>query len=108
MTVNPQFPPKRKAGRPSNESLRQLEDGKREIQTLLELYENGATDVEVCAKLKINSRAFDKRMKEDDAFAQLVEYGRLACKAWWLMQGRTNIHNKNFNYSVWFANMSNR
>lgn len=53
-------------------------------------------------------KSFNKRVKEDSAFAELVEIGRLYAKAWWLRQMRTNLHSKSFNVSGWFAVMKNR
>lgn len=53
-------------------------------------------------------REFDKRLNNDDNFAKLVEYGRLAAKAWWLRNGRINLKDKSFQFSMWYANMKNR
>lgn len=95
-------------GRPSNAEKRQVSEKQTEIQRLVELYENGASDVEVCADLKYPWREFEKRLNNDDAFKQLVEYGRLAAKAWFLRQGRLGVKDKSMNFPVWFAMMKNR
>lgn len=45
----------------------------------------------------------------DRDFAQLVDYGRLAAKAWWMELGRKGASGKHsINYSVWYAVMKNR
>lgn len=98
----------KKLGRPSKADKQKLADGQNEFVRLVELYEQGASDVEVCADLKMPWREFEKRIKADDIFCQLVEFGRLAAKAWWLRQSRLAVNDKTFQYSVWFAHMTNR
>lgn len=85
-----------------------MENGLTEIETLVKEYAEGASDVEVCTALKMHTREFDKRINNDDAFQQLVEYGRLAAKAWWLRQSRKALGDKTFNFQVWYAHMKNR
>lgn len=100
--------PKRKAGRPSKASLQRLANQQTEIERLVFLYENGYSDLEVCADLKLPWREFEKRLNNDDTFARLVEFGRLAAKAWWIAQGRKNLNDKSFQHPTWYANMKNR
>jgi hypothetical protein len=85
-----------------------MESGLSEIETLVKEYEEGASDVEVCTSLKLPWREFEKRINNDDAFAQLVEYGRLAAKSWWLRMSRQALGDKTFNFQVWYAHMKNR
>jgi len=76
---------------------------------MIQLYEEGASDHEVCRELKCSYADFDKRYKTDSIFAQLVDFGRLASKAWWLTLGRKGaMGGKNFNFQAWYANMKNR
>lgn len=85
-----------------------MESQSTEIEVLVKEYEEGASDVEVCASLKMPMREFDKRLRDDSTFLELVEYGRLAAKAWWLRQSRKSTHDKTFNFQVWYAHMKNR
>jgi hypothetical protein len=73
------------------------------------LYEEGASDVEVCQRLKIPFKEFERRYTDDKDFATLVEYGRLAAKAWWLELGRKAVSKKSqYEFNFWWANMKNR
>ena len=71
-----------------------------------ELYENGATDVEVMAEMKWSKADFDKYM-ETAGFAKLVEMGRLMSKAWWVSQVRKNLNNRQFNGAIYALYMKN-
>jgi len=73
------------------------------------LYEEGGSDQEVCKILKILPKDFEKKYKADSDFAKLVDYGRLASKAWWLGIGRKAVSNKGkYDYGFWSANMEHR
>lgn len=74
------------------------------------LYQEGASDREVCRALKITYASFDKRYNSDPIFHDLVDYGRLAAFAWWLELGRMASAGriKGFNFPAWYANMKNR
>lgn len=102
------MPVKRKAGRPKGSTKQSLTE-ETWYQKLLRMYEEGASDVEVCKALKITYNEFDKRTKQDDVFSQLVDYGRLAAKSWWYELGRKGARGeKNFNFQAWYAYMKNR
>jgi hypothetical protein len=76
---------------------------------MISLYEEGASDTEVCKALKVPYSDFDKRYKSDAIFQKIVDYGRLACKAWWLELGRKGASGRTgFNFQPWYANMKNR
>lgn len=101
--------PKRKRGRPTNAERARLENGEHWARVMTTLYEEGASDVEVCQKLKIPFKEFERRFSDDKDFATLVEYGRLASKAWWLELGRKAVLKKNsYEFNFWWANMKNR
>ena len=76
---------------------------------MIQLYEEGALDVEVCKALKVTYQEFDKRYKNDSIFQQLVDYGRLAAKAWWLELGRKGASGKHtIHFQAWYAFMKNQ
>ncbi len=76
---------------------------------MISLYEDGASDTEVCKALKVNYSDFDRRYRSDTIFQKIVDYGRLACKAWWLELGRKGASGRTgFNFQPWYANMKNR
>lgn len=76
---------------------------------MIQLYEEGALDVEVCKALKVTYSEFDKRYKNDAIFQQLVDYGRLAAKAWWLELGRKGAAGKHtIHFQAWYAFMKNQ
>ncbi len=78
------------------------------VITIAEQYAIGASDEEVCASLKISMTRFKSYYSADPNFRQAVDDGRGVAKAWWLAEGRKNLHNKQFNYTGWFQNMKNR
>lgn len=53
--------------------------------------------------------SFNKKCKQDPSFARLVDYGRLAAKAWWLELGRLAAKGQNkAQFNFWYAVMKNR
>jgi hypothetical protein len=98
---------KRKAGRPKG-STKTKSTEESWVDKLVRLYEEGADDTEVCKSLKLSYNEFDKRYKSDELFRELVDYGRLAARAWWLELGRRGAKDGKINFSVWYAVMKNR
>lgn len=72
------------------------------------LYEEGASDAEVAAHLRVPLKAFYKRIQESSAFAELVDFGRTLSKAYWERLARKNVGNKSFNSSLYAFYMKNR
>lgn len=70
---------------------------------VLELYEQGATDAEVCALLQVTAKQFNDTYNKDDTFCAVIDYGRTLSKAWWDRTGRSNLVNKSFNTSLFVA-----
>lgn len=75
---------------------------------VIALYEEGASDAEVSAHLRVPLKTFYKRMQESAAFASLVDFGRTLSKAYWEGLARRNVNNKNFNSSLFAFYMKNR
>lgn len=74
---------------------------------LLLLYQEGASDVEICKLLKLTQPKFDKLYAESEAFAAIIDWGRTLSTAWWYQTLRTNIKNKAFNTVLFNFAMKN-
>jgi hypothetical protein len=73
-----------------------------------ELYNEGASDVEVMKLLEITKPRFTQMMRDSDAFREFVELGRVLQEAWWHEQSRKGVWSKEFNSSVFNFVMKNR
>lgn len=103
------LPKPKKAGRPTKESKQKTEDGESLLKKMVAEYEEGASDIEICQTLKLPYKEFDKKVRNDSMFRTLVEYGRLAAKAWWYKKGREGTLKKgSLDYAFWAFNMKNR
>lgn len=100
----------KKRGRPRKVDLALSDTGEHWADKLVRLYSEGCSDTEVCKEMKLSLKQFTKRERDDLVFAELVEYGRLASKAWWMEVGRKYVRQgapaQAFNF--WYANMKNR
>lgn len=77
-------------------------------QQLLDLYSEGASDVEIARAMKVTIAKFYRLCEEVPDFAEFVERGRTLAQAWWYEQGRTNLWRKDFNIALYNFNMKNR
>lgn len=77
-------------------------------ERVLDAYEQGASDVEVCKVMKTTHKKFNQLYDNDPAFKEIVDYGRTVAHAWWLETARKAIFNRTFNTSMWYATMKNR
>lgn len=75
---------------------------------MIEMYQKGASDIEICSALKLSEREFENRYKTDEIFCRLVQIGRLHAKAWWFALARDNLHDRAFKVDLWIAVMRNR
>lgn len=75
---------------------------------LVELYGEGAGDVEIARELKITIARFYQLIEESEPFANFVERGRTLAMAWWYEQGRKGLFADKFNTSLYNFNMKNR
>lgn len=57
-------------------------------------------------RMWVDSDPENKHFKEE--FAWAVKEGEFLSKRWWEENARLNLHNKNFNATLWMMNMSNR
>lgn len=95
----------------AQEYLAELEAEKPDWQKkMLAMYAAGCSNREVMRELDLTPnrwRALEKDILASD-FAELVEYGLMLSAAWWEEQGRVNLRNKDFNTSLWLANVKAR
>jgi len=89
------------AGRPI-EDLSSLPDGW--YNQILELYEEGASDVEIKGLIykwrgSFSNDLWDRWIKDYPDFSETVKVGKLLSEGWWHRMGRTNLKTKDFNYT---------
>jgi hypothetical protein len=77
------------------------------VTKVQELYDEGATDVEVMKELKWTEKKFSEYYSTSEGFKALVDFGRLSAKAWWMQKGRKNLENRSFNTPLYAIYMKN-
>lgn len=103
-----------KAGRPKKE----FEDLKKKMpkdwaQQIVELYSIGGADVEIKALIyrwigTFSNDLWDRLLAEEPEFSETIKMGRQLSHAWWVSEGRSNLKDREFNYTGWYMNMKNR
>lgn len=78
------------------------------IEKVRELYDEGASDVEICKELRWSQKQFDDQYNQSEGFRALIDFGRLSSKAWWISQGRKNLQNRSFGTPLYALHMKNR
>lgn len=96
-------------GRPLSEF--DLEPGWQE--TILALYEMGASDAEVKAEIyrmrgSFSNDLWDRWKRDEPQFSEAIKAGKMLSEAWWHSMGRLSLQNKEFSYTGWYMNMKNR
>ena len=95
----------------AQEYLADLEKEKPDWQKkALAMYAAGCSNREVMRELDLTParwKALESDIVSSD-FAEIVEYGLMLSAAWWEEQGRVNLRNKEFNTSLWLANVKAR
>ena len=76
--------------------------------SLVQLYADGASDVEIAKELGVTIAKFYRLYEENPNFAEFVENGRSLAHAWWLTQSRKGLWNRSFNTSLFNFVMKNR
>lgn len=81
--------------------------------TVLALYKEGASDVEVKAWVheirgSFSNDLWDRWIKEEEQFSETIKIGKILSEAWWSKKGRTSLEKKDFSYVGWYMNMKNR
>lgn len=98
------------AGRPTKD-LSELPD--HWYNQVLDLYKEGASDVEIKALIyewlgTFSNGLWDRWIKEEPEFSQTIKTGKIISEAWWSRNGRINLTEREFNYTGWYMNMKNR
>lgn len=97
------------AGRPLSEF--DLQPGWQDI--VLDLYESGASDVEVKAEIyrqrgSFSNDLWERWLRDEAQFSETIKIGKMLSEAWWHRKGRKSLENKDFSYTGWYMNMKNR
>jgi hypothetical protein len=107
--VKKKAPTKKKMGRPKIE----LDLWRGWAKEIIELYVEGASDVEIKALIWKKKGAFsndlwDRWMDEEKDFSETIKMGRTFAKSWWEKKGRSGVDSQEINSTMWYMNMKNR
>jgi hypothetical protein len=92
-------------GRPG----KKLEDlPERWQNTILDSMREGASVLEVRAKLGLSRPVWERLEEQEPEFGKVVEEGKELCEAWWMSEARKNLYNGKFQTVLWYMNMKNR
>lgn len=68
----------------------------------------GASIEEICLELDICIQTLYNWFDKYPEFLEAKKRGDSFSKGWWLREGRTNLHDRDFSYTGWYMNMKNR
>ena len=79
----------------------------------IDLMTEGASKTEVTATIGITFETLMDWMNKDSPrynaeFSDAIKRGQALSQLWWEKEGRTNLKERDFNYTGWYMNMKNR
>lgn len=77
-------------------------------QQIIDMYDQGYSDAEVAAALRVTIKDYYKQIGDNPAFGKLVDLGRTLSQAFWESQARRNLATKGFNSSLYAFYMKNK
>lgn len=80
------------------------------VEAALELYAEGAADIEVRAEIfnGICHDTWSRLLEDEPLFSETIARGRALSEAWWTKKGRTSLDRKDFQDRVYALHMQNR
>ena len=75
---------------------------------VIDLMAEGASKKELAIELGVSPWSVSDWEKRHPEFHQAIRIGEMLSEAWWMREGRRNIHNKEFNAVLFMMNMANR
>lgn len=68
----------------------------------------GASITEIAYELRISKPTIYEWIEKYPEFSNAINGGRDFAEGYWMKEGRINIHNKEFNSTLFYMNMKNR
>lgn len=70
---------------------------------VLDMYKEGASDVEVKALIyewrgSFSNDLWERWIADEEQFSETIKMGKLMSESWWQKQGRTNLKNKRLQF----------
>ena len=77
-------------------------------ETVIELLNQGRSIYSIARALQVAKSTLQEWAKEHEEFSAALTTGKDFSKGWWEDEGQDNLHNKEFNSTLWYMNMKNR
>lgn len=77
-------------------------------ERVIKLMRKGASKEEIAYRLNVCPRTIYNWEEKHPEFLQAITLGAAHSKGWWMIKGRKNIYNKDFNTALYQINMRNR
>ncbi len=77
-------------------------------EKVIEFLRDGMSKAEICRELDIARSTLEEWENNQPLFSEAIKKGVELSKGWWEKHGRTALYDKDFNTTLWLANMRNR